>query len=325
MDGYGHVKNYARMIEEVLLTGQMPPWHADPAHGRWANDRSLSAEETQTLLHWIADGAPRGEGADPLALPAPPLPDWSLGKPDFIVALPKAEEIPANGVLDYRHIQVDLPLTNDIWLAGLEVKPGNRRVVHHVIVRAKWENGPDDGSGHGVMLTGWAPGLVNARFAPGTGKHVPRGSQIDLELHYTTTGSPQTDLTQIAFYLSPERPARELTTRAAIQTNLNLPPGADESRDVAIYGFEHPATIFSFMPHMHLRGSWMRYELLLPTGKQETVLNVPRYDFNWQTSYQLAEPLHVPAGTWLVATGGFDNSSANPYRVRPKARLSYRR
>src|SRR5262249_51738349 len=147
----------------------------------------------------------------------------------------------------------------------------------------KWTDGPDDGSGNGVMLTGWAPGLVNTRFAAGTGKHVPAGSQIDLEIHYTTMGSPQTDQTQVAFYLLNEKPTREVTTRAAVQMDLNIPPGADESRDAAIYGFEHPATVFSLMPHMHLRGSWMKYELLLPDGKRETLLNVPRYDFNWQT------------------------------------------
>jgi mono/diheme cytochrome c family protein len=183
MDGYGHVKNYARMIEEVILTGQMPPWHADSEHGRWANDRSLNIEQTQNLLRWVAAGAPRGDGPDPLAEPLPPAPEWSLGKPDFVIALPKPEEVPANGVLDYRHIRVALPVTNDLWLAALEVKPGNRRVVHHVIVRAKWPGGPDDGSGNGIMLTGWAPGLVNARFANGTGKHVPPGSEIDLEMH----------------------------------------------------------------------------------------------------------------------------------------------
>jgi hypothetical protein len=323
MDGYGRVKNYARMIEEVLLTGQMPPWQADPAHGRWANDRSLTTEQTQTLLRWIAAGAPRGDGPDPLAAPLAPIPEWSLGKPDFVIRLPKAEEIPANGVLDYRHIRVTLPMTNEFWLAGLEVKPGNRRVVHHVIVRAKWDKGPDDGSGNGVMLTGWAPGLVNTRFAPGTGKHVPAGSQIDLEMHYTTMGAPQTDQTEVAFFLLPERPGREMTTRAAVQADLNIPPGADESRDVAIYGFEHSATIYSLMPHMHLRGSWMKYDLLLPDGKQETLLNVPRYDFNWQTSYQLAEPRHVPAGAWLVVTGGFDNSTANPSNPDPNKRIHF--
>ena len=323
MDSYGHVKNYSRMIEEVLLTGQMPPWHANPAHGHWANERGMSGADTQTLLSWISQGSQRGEEADPLAVPLSPLPEWPLGKPDFVIALPKPEQIPATGVLDYRHVRLDLPVTNEVWLAAVDVRPGNRRVVHHVIVRAKTRGGGDDGSGNGLMLVGWAPGIACSRFPEGTGKHVGAGSKIDLELHYTTTGTPQTDQTQIAFYLLKTKPERELTTRAAAQFDLNIPPGADESRDSAIYGFERPATIFSFIPHMHKRGSWMKFELLLPDGKRDTLLHVPRYDFNWQTSYELAEPRHVPAGAWLVVTGGFDNSVGNTSNPDPKKRVHF--
>jgi hypothetical protein len=323
MDSYRHVKDYSRMVQEVLLTGQMPPWHADPAFGHWANDRSLKSEETQALLQWIAAGAPRGDGADPLAALPPAIPDWPLGPPDFTVKLPAPENIPANGVLDYRHITVDLPITNDVWLSAVDVKPGNRLVVHHVIVRAKWPGGPDDGSGYGVNLSGWAPGMVIARFQPGTGKNLPRNAKIDLEIHYTTVGSPQTDQTEVAFYLLADRPERELTTRSAIQTDLNIPPGTDEARDSAIYGFTKPATIYSLMPHMHLRGKWMRFELLSPNGQRETLLNVPRYDFNWQTIYRLAEPRHVPAGSWLFVTGGFDNSPANPSNPAPRKRIEF--
>jgi hypothetical protein len=325
MDSYEHVRDYARMIEEVLLTDQMPPWHADPAYGHWANDRSLSAEEAQVLLRWALAGAPRGDGADPLLAPPPLLPDWPLGPPSFTVKLPKPESIPANGVLDYRHIAVDLPITNDVWLAGVDVKPGNRLVVHHVIVRAKWPDGPDDGSGYGVNLSGWAPGMMNAKFQTGTGKNLPHDAKIDLEMHYTTVGSPQTDQTEVAFYLLPDKPEREVTTRSAIQTDLNIPPGVDEARDSAVYGFTKPATIYGLMPHMHLRGKWMRFELLSPNGKRETLLNVPRYDFNWQTVYRLAEPRHVPAGSWLLVTGGFDNSAANPSNPAPRKRIQFGR
>jgi len=323
MDSYEHVKDYSRMMEEVLLTGQMPPWHADPAYGHWANDRALTSEQSQLLLRWIMAGTPRGEGADPLTEPRAEIPDWPLGQPGFTIQLPEPEQIPANGVLDYRHISVDLPITNEVWLSGLDVKPGNRLVVHHVIVRAKWPDGPDDGSGYGVNLAGWAPGMVNAKFEPGTGKRLPQGAKIDLEMHYTTVGSPQTDQTQVAFYVLPSRPERELTTRSAIQTDLNIAPGTDESRDSAIYGFTRPATVYSLMPHMHLRGKWMRFELLLPNGHRETLLNVPRYDFNWQTVYRLAEPRRVPKGAWLMVTGGFDNSLANPSNPAPSKRVQF--
>jgi mono/diheme cytochrome c family protein/peroxiredoxin len=323
MNGYAEVKDYARMIEEVLLTRRMPPWHADPTYGHWANERTLTTAESQVLVQWVKEGAPRAEGADPLARPLPALADWPLGKPDFVLKLPQPESIPATGVLDYRHVTVDLPGTNGFWFSGLDVKPGNRRVVHHVIVRAKWDDGPDDGSGNGVMLVGWAPGLVNGMFPSGTGKHVPPGAKLDIELHYTTIGSPQTDQTEIACYLLPEKPARELFTREAIQLDLDIAPGTDDSREVAVYAFKRPATIYSLMPHMHLRGKWMEFDLLLPTGKREVLLNVPRYDFNWQTVYRFAEPLHVPAGSWLAVRGGFDNSAGNPANPDPKKRVHF--
>jgi hypothetical protein len=323
MDSYAHVKDKARMIEEVLLAGQMPPWHADPGYGHWSNDRSLSTEETQTLLQWVAAGAPRGDGSDPLAEPLPALAEWPLGKPDFTVKLPVPEEIPANGVLDYRHITLRLPVTNEVWLAGLDVKPGNLRVVHHVIVRAKSKGGADDGSGQGVMLAGWAPGTLNTKFPAGTGKTIPAKARIDLELHYTTIGTPQIDQTEVAFYLLDHKPERELTTRPAPQLDLNIPPGVDESREAAVYGFAKPATLYTLMPHMHLRGKCMRFELLLPNGERELLLNVPRYDFNWQTIYRFAEPRHVPAGAWLFVTGSFDNSSNNPSNPDPKKRIHF--
>jgi mono/diheme cytochrome c family protein len=323
MDSYSHVRDYSRMIQEVLLTGQMPPWHADTDFGHWANDRSLTAEETQLLLQWIAAGSPRGDGVDPLAEPLPSNHDWPLGPPSFTVKLPAPETIPANGVLDYRHVAVELPITNDVWLSGVDIRPGNRLVVHHVIVRAKWPGGPDDGSGYGVSLSGWAPGMMNSKFAAGTGKHLPQGAAIDLEMHYTTVGSPQTDQTEIACYVLADRPERELTTRSAIQTELNIPPGSDEARDAAVYGFSKPATLYTLMPHMHLRGKWMRFELLSPNGQRETLLSVPRYDFNWQTIYRLATPRRVPAGAWLLVTGGFDNSAANPSNPGPRKRVQF--
>lgn len=323
MTGYDKVRNYSRMIEEVLLTGQMPPWHADPDFGRFKNHRGMSAAESQTLLRWIAAGAPRGEGPDPLADPPPAFPDWPMGAPNLVVRLPEVQSVPATGVLDYRHVQVRLPGTNEIWIGGIDVRPGNRRIVHHVILRAQWPGGPDDGSGHGVNLAGWAPGMELSRFQTGVGKTVPAGATLDFELHYTTVGSPQSDQTEAAFYLLPAKPERELTTREAIQTDLDIPPGVEESRESAVYGFRKPATLYTLMPHMHFRGKWARFELLTPNGHRETLLNVPRYDFNWQTVYHLENPRHIPAGSWLLVTGGFDNSPANPSNPDPHKRIHF--
>jgi peroxiredoxin len=321
MDGYGRVSHYARMIQEVLLTRRMPPWDADPNYGRFANAHVLSREETQKVLRWLEAGAPRGEGADPLAEPLPPAAEWALGKPDITLRLPEVQEVPATGVLEYRHITISSPFTNETWLAGTDIKPGNRKVVHHIILYAKWPDCPDDGTGNGVFVCGWAPGGRPERFPDGVGRRLPAGARLTAEVHYTTCGSAQTDQSEIGLYLAPGPQPRVAEVRRASQYDVDIPPGTDEARHVATYAFRKPATLYSLAPHMHLRGKWMRYELLLPNGKKETLLHVPRYDFNWQFSYQFAKPCHVPAGAWLLVTGAFDNSPDNPANPDSHARV----
>ncbi len=312
MDGHARVRNYARMIEEVLLTRRMPPWDADPDHGTFINAHTLTREETQTLQRWVEGGAPRGDGEDPLAKPLPPLPGWVMGKPDVVLRLPQPESIPATGVLEYRYIRIPNPFTNEVWVAATDIQPGNRKIVHHAILYAKWPGGPDDGTGNGLHFCGWAPGTPPARYPEGVAKRLAAGAELTLEMHYTTSGSPQTDQTEVAFYLAPGPQPRNVEVRRADEFNVDIPPGVDEARHTATYAFRKPATIYGMAPHMHVRGKWMRYELLLPNGRRETLLNVPRYDFNWQHGYGFAEPRHVPAGSWLLVTGAFDNSPKNP-------------
>jgi len=312
MDGHGRVKNNARMIEEVLLTHRMPPWDPDPEFGRFSNACDLTREESQLLLRWIKAGAPRGGEADPLAMPPPQPPEWPQGRPDVVLKLPEPQHIPATGVLEYRHIRIHSPFTNEVWLSGMDIKPGNREVVHHVILYAKWPGSTDDGTGNGVHICGWAPGFPPVRFPVGVGRQLPAGTEFNAEVHYTTCGTPQTDQSEIAFYLAPGPQPRAAEVRRAVEPDVNIPPGSDDARHVAVYGFQKPATLYSLMPHMHFRGKSMRYDLLLPDGRRETLLNVPRYDFNWQLGYTLAQPKLIPAGAWLMVTGSFDNSSANP-------------
>lgn len=323
MDGHGRVRNNARMIEEVLLTRRMPPYDADPDIGRFANAHRLTREETQGLLRWIADGAPRGDGPDPLAGPQPTRPEWPMGRPDFVLRLPKPEQIPATGVLEYRHIALPAPSTNEIWLSGADVRPGNARVVHHAILYAQWPGCPDDGSGNGVHVFGWAPGANPASYPEGVGKRIPAGATYTLEMHYTSNGSPQTDQTEVALYLRPGPQPRNTEIRNATEYRIQIQPGDSESSHLATYAFQKPATLYSLSPHMHVRGKWMKYELLYPDGRRKALLHVPRYDFKWQMTYRLAEPLQIPAGTWLMVTGAFDNSAGNPSNPDPTRAVSF--
>ncbi len=324
MSSHRRVANFAEMIKEVLLTRRMPPWDPHPDYGDFHDPNQLSREQTQTLLRWVTAGAPRGQGEhDPLTEPLPALPEWRLGKPDAVLKLPTPEKIPATGVVDYRYVEVPSPFTNDVWLAGLDIKPGNHKVVHHVIMYVKWQGGRDDGNGHGTFFVGWAPGASALKYPQGVAKRLPANAKLTLELHYTTCGSEQEDSSEIALYLADGPQERNAETRSAIEWNLNIPPGEAQAGHVATYGFKRPATIYGLFPHMHFRGKWMRYELLLPDGKRETLLHVPRYDFQWQLSYYLKEPRHVPAGSWLMVTGAFDNSAANPANPDPNKQISF--
>jgi peroxiredoxin len=317
MTSYRKVKGMSSMIEEVLLARRMPPWDADPHFGKFANDASLSVAQTQTLLRWVAQGAPRGDGADPLeTLKTEPADEWPLGKPDIVLRLAEPQQVPATGTLEYRHIEVLAGNTNEGWVGAVYVKPGNKKVLHHTIARLK-EGGEKDNLGMDEMFAGWAPGATQGWFPEGGGKFLPKHAKFDLELHYTTCGSAQTDDTEVGLYLLKEKPAARFESVPVVNYQFEIKPGDADSQAQGLYCFPQDATLHSVTPHMHVRGRWMKFELLLPDGRRETIASVPRYDFNWQQTYALAKPRKIPAGTWVMLTGGYDNSARNPGNPDP--------
>jgi hypothetical protein len=323
MTNHKKVKGWSEMIREVLLSKRMPPWHADPHYGKFGNDRSLTADELDKLLRWIEQDCPRGEGEDPLAQIQPNAERWALGKPDLIASLPKPQSVPATGVLQYRYVESDFEMPHDGWLRAAVVRPDNRKVVHHVIVRVRYPEGAKGRPEEEVFLTSWAPGNTSPECPPGTGKFLPKGAKFNFELHYNTVGKPESDQSELGLYLAKEPPKLVLETRAAENRDFSIPPGEADARTHAVYAFRRETLIYDLIPHMHLRGSWFKYEALYPNGKKETLLAVPNYDFNWQTEYRLAEPKRVPAGTWLLCTGGFDNSPKNPNNPDPSKRVKH--
>lgn len=322
MSSHRRVSNYADMIEEVLLTRRMPPWDPHPSYGKFKDPQSLSREETQTLLRWVKDGAPGTDGEDPLELPLAALPDWRLGNPDVVLKLPEPQTVPPTGVLDYRYVKVENPFEEDVWLSGLDIKPDNRKVVHHVILYVN-KPGKHDRGEKGEFFIGWAPGASPLKYDEGIAKKLPANAKLTIEMHYTTCGTEEVDQSEIALYLADGPAERVAETRQAINLDLNIPPGESEAFHSARYHFDKPATVYGLFPHMHFRGKWMKYELLQPNGRRETLLHVPRYDFQWQFSYYLERPRRVPAGSWLVVTGAFDNSADNPANPDPNKRVVF--
>ena len=320
MSSYEKVKSRASMIHEVLLTHRMPPWHADPHYGSFINERRLSPEQAQTLERWIEAGAPRGDGEDPLAANSPSTaPEWPLGKPDYVVKFPKAQEIAATGVFDYRFVPVRSPIPTNAWLRAAVVRPGNRKVVHHVLVLVATAQELQsrrfrEGNAGGIdgYFSAFVPGYEAVPYPQGSGKFLPAGSLLVFQIHYTVIGKPETDLSELGLYLCSEKPSLELKTRSAFNVQFQIPPGAPNAETEAQYTFAKDALLYELHPHMHLRGSWFKYEALYPDGKKEVLLSVPHYDFKWQHLYRLAQPKRLPAGTRLLCRGAHDNSTLNP-------------
>jgi hypothetical protein len=323
LSSYKKVKGWSEMIHEVVLARRMPPWHADPHYGTYANDRSLTPTEARTLVRWIEEGAPRGEGEDPLPRASDSSHTAALGEPDLVIPLPAAQTIPDTGVLQYRYVDAQVEMPQDAWIRAAVVRPNNRKVVHHVIVRVRYPEGTKGKRAEEVFFTSWAPGNTSPENPLDTGKFLPKGAKFNFELHYNTTGKPETDQSDLALYWCKERPKMVLETRATETRELDIAPGEPNAKSFCLYCFKRDTLIFDLVPHMHLRGSWFKYEALFPDGKRETLLSVPNYDFNWQTEYRLAEPKRVPAGTWLLCTGGHDNSTRNPNNPDATKRIKW--
>jgi hypothetical protein len=319
MTNHAMVRDYAPLMKDEILTRRMPPWHADKKPQTYSNDQMLSPLEIATLVDWIDRGAPRGDGSDPLATAVPPPPpQWPLGTPDEALAI-EPQEISASGTVDYRYLLLPNPYSEDVWLRAAVVKPGNPRVVHHVLVfsATTFNDILQIQAGLGGYFAAYVPGMEQVAFPEGTGKLLKKGSYLVFQLHYTATGQPETDLTELGLYLSPAPPQRELRTAAAYDLEFEIPPGAADHTTTAQFRLPRDGTLFELSPHMHYRGKWFRFDAIYPDGRIETLLNVPFYRFDWQTLYRLDEPKHLPAGTRIRATGGWDNSIRNPYNPDP--------
>lgn len=319
LESYAAVSRYAPMIDVMVSEGRMPPWFANPDYGHWANDRSLSTADRETLLGWIAAGTPEGdpENAPP---PAEFVEGWMLGEaPDVVIPLPEVQEIPAEGIVDYRYVYVKTDFPEDRWIQKAELRPTGNEVAHHSIV---FQEGPD-AERRGPWIAGWAPGVPPAIFPKGTGKLLPAGGWLMFQLHYTTMGSEATDRTELALVFAEETPERLVQTRQVGTTEFEIPPGAPNHEVVAELEFREHGEILSFLPHMHYRGKAFRYELVHEDGSQEILLDVPAYDFNWQLSYEPLEPIRVRPGMVLRARAWYDNSEANPANPDPTVTVRY--
>jgi thiol-disulfide isomerase/thioredoxin len=319
---YAKAKASAARIKEVVSQRRMPPWHADPKHGEWKNDRHLSKEELDTVVAWVAGGAPPGDPKD--APPARKFPEgWQIGTPDAVYKIPRPEKVPAEGTIPYRYLRVPTDLKEDRWVQAVEVRPSARAVVHHVLVFVQYplqrlrEQPPIDGGLFNGYFAIMVPGESPMVYPEGTGKKVPAGATLVFQIHYTATGEAAEDQTAIGLVWSKKPVTQEVVTRGIVNQFIRIPAGAPNHREEATFTFKEDAKILSFLPHMHVRGKSFRYTMIAPDGKEEILLDIPKYDFNWQTCYRAKEPRPVKAGTKIRAVAHFDNSKDNPANPDP--------
>lgn len=314
---YDEVVGWAEMIAEVVSEKRMPPWHANPKHGKFSNDASLSEEEKQAIFAWVDAGAPEG---DPKQLPEPvEYPEgWRIGEPDLIVKMDdKPFHVPAEGEVRYQYFQVDPGFTEDKWIQAAECRPGNRAVVHHIIVAAiepgrRRRSVNEHGTPASDWVTATAPGAQPLQLPKGMAKRIPAGSRLLFQMHYTPNGTAQDDLSSVGFiFADPKTVKKEVATRKAATRGFRIPPGADNHKVQSAHPFDKDSLILTMFPHMHLRGKSFRYTLIRPDKSREILLDVPGYDFNWQHGYRLEKPALAPAGSTLLCTAHFDNSEKN--------------
>lgn len=346
---YEEARPWARAIRDNVVKGVMPPWHADPAHGKFLNDRRLSAEEKDIIAKWVDAGAPQG---DPKAMPPKPqyATGWQMGEPDVVFTMKEEFQLPAEGTIPYKYFEVPTNFTEDKWIQGFEVRAGNREVVHHVLVyarppqltrrptpfrtqnppgpmsptmlkemaeaKARGEQ-PNTGMSRGPLIAQIAQGTPPAMFPPGTAMLVPAGTVLTFQIHYTTNGKAQSDKSSIGMKFAKQPPAAEVRVAALANPRFMIPAGAANHAVESAMEFLEDVTLYSLTPHTHLRGKRWHYEMTYPDGRTEVLLSVPNYDFAWQTEYVFATPLRVPKGAKLKAVAHYDNSKDNKSNPDP--------
>jgi hypothetical protein len=329
LETYAQARPYASAIRELTTLRQMPPWFADPCCGHFSNNQSLSNEQIATLAAWANAHAPAGSASD-----APPVRRWEAGwnidRPDLILQMPRAKQIPAAGDVAYQYVVIPTGFKEDRWVRMSEIRPSNRAVVHHAVAyirppSSQWLRGGSERDNHWTdsdILLVYAPGSLPDRWPEGFAKLVPAGSDIVLQMHYTARGRVTEDRTSIGLVFS-KPPAKRVLTLQLTNDRFSIPPGDPAYRAEVHGSLPNDALLLSLFPHMHLRGKAFEYNIIEPRGRIRTLLRIPRYDFFWQLSYRFATPIPLKAGTILEAVATFDNSKNNPHNPNPDATVTW--
>lgn len=326
MSSHEMVRGWGEMIRETILTMRMPPGQIDEEYlDKFVDVHFITDSEKVALVNWIDAGAPRDGESDPLLVPPITQSDWALGEPDLVIEIP-AQEIPAEGVLDYKFIPVDIGLDKDQWVRAYEFDVGDKSVLHHIIAYTQDERQQKQNASLGGSRTNfgsYAPGRDHVEFDANTGILLERGVRFMLQLHYTTIGKPVRDVTRIGLYFHDTEPEYLLSRTAVMNGEFVIPPGVSDYPVVASATIENDSLLYNLAPHMHYRGKSVSYSARYPDGRVDELLSIPNFQHNWQMVYRLRKPLFLPAGTVIQAEGVFDNSVSNLLNPNPAQEVTW--
>ena len=315
---YDDARPYARAIKAKVVARQMPPWGADPAHGTFKNDPRLTEKEIETIVSWVDAGAPKGDDAD---MPkAPQFADgWTIGKPDAVFTMEEEYDIPATGVIPYQYLRVPTHLTEDKWIQAIEIRPSANAQVHHVLAYTQPAGQPvNQGGALGpTNIGGVTPNKPGITFEPGVARLLRGNSDLIMQMHYTTNGKPAKDRTRIGVIYAKQPPTKLQAGGMVLQPRFVIPAYDGNAEVKGTTKLERDTVMTSLTPHMHVRGKDMTYIAHYPDGTDEILLSVPKYDFNWQISYELKTPKVLPKGTIVEVIAHYDNSAANKFNPDP--------
>ncbi len=320
------------MIAEVVNEGRMPPWYADPRFGHFANERRLTETEKAVLTSWANNGAPLGDPKDAPAAPTFADGAWSIGAPDLVVELPRPIKVQGTGVLPYQYEVIDPGITEDRWVSAIEIRPTARAQTHHVLALEvppgmTVEQAAQQMDRQGFVESGYfavfVPGSRPNVYPPGMAKLLRAGTKFLMQLHYTPNGKKAVDRTQVAMRFAKEPITTEVKTMGVVNYLIDLPPRTADIRFTGERRFAHPVRLLTFFPHMHSRGAAFRFERVDVGGASTVLLDVPKYDFNWQDLYQPKEPVLIGAGERVRITAVYDNSEGNPNNPNPDQRVTW--
>ncbi len=326
---FADAKDNSAMIKRQVRNKLMPPWFASKQHGDWANDASLSDADREAVITWVDNGCPEGDAKD-APLPRSFTSGWRIPEPTHVVKLPEPYKVPAKGKVPYIYVDVGTDYGEDKWVQSMEIRNSQPQVVHHVLIFLEYPRNhpraneqPQDRGGLTGYFMGMVPGMGHIVFPKGFGKFLPKGARMHFQVHYTPNGEAVDNMVSLGMNFCEGKPEKEVVTTGISNVLFEIPPGADNHEVKAIHRTKKKMRLLSLMPHMHVRGKAYRYVAELPDGKEITLLDIPAYDFNWQLVYILREPIDLPAGTKITATGWFDNSDKNPANPDPKAKVRF--